>query len=422
MTKSAQRWVPAGVPAQKGGFLQGFQQGFCPGKGVLARFQRRFPAHKGVPSRGPSRGSITFLSPLFPCILAQMPLLAPFVDWAKAARAAVGTRGYVGPSGLGCRDLAAHPHTKAAIPPGTTIARIRLTRPHLDTRRYVVDSKPAMSLPNYSLTSHPPYRWKPERMGWTTPVLMESEDAVLPLPMCHALTLIGTSESVKLVDIFRQVNEELLELGQTGHVFKEEFVVNDGDMPANMKIEADNVGQRWGGIFNVAWPGLNRPPNPGDTATVYAVIPTGSGAQEGLQLPHVGVSAQKILHSLFTKYPRLFLVKVWYMRATSDQPQLWHRHPPLELQTVRAEHAFSCLMPENVDCPMDGPVNMFMYGLGSSVPYPWQEVSMSMLAGDLWIVSSYVPHRGGAVARDALGGSNRIITFALPQAASSTRL
>ena len=30
--------------------------------------------------------------------------------------------------------------------------------PHLDTLRYVVDSKPAMALPNYSLTSHSPYR------------------------------------------------------------------------------------------------------------------------------------------------------------------------------------------------------------------------------------------------------------------------
>ena len=44
--------------------------------------------------------------------------------------------------------------------------------PHLDTLRYVVDSKPAMSLPNYSLTSHSPCRWKPELVGLTTPVLM----------------------------------------------------------------------------------------------------------------------------------------------------------------------------------------------------------------------------------------------------------
>ena len=47
--------------------------------------------------------------------------------------------------------------------------------PHLDTLRYVVDGKPAMALPNYSLTSHSPYRWKPELVGLTTPVLMESE-------------------------------------------------------------------------------------------------------------------------------------------------------------------------------------------------------------------------------------------------------
>ena len=164
-----------------------------------------------------------------------------------AARGAVGTWGYAGADELGCTDLAAHPDTKVAIPLGTTIARIRLTRlllaadkppcaltdwlqgvlednpdvpilqvrlhaddvddviqactgranptvnktqrrhvgtegttllfaahkpttkkagkdkypfkhPHLDTLRCVVDSKPAMALPNYSLISHSPYR------------------------------------------------------------------------------------------------------------------------------------------------------------------------------------------------------------------------------------------------------------------------
>ena len=60
-----------------------------------------------------------------------MPLLAPLVDCAKADRAAVGTRGYASPDGLGCTDLAAHADTKVAIPSGTTIARIRLTRPLL---------------------------------------------------------------------------------------------------------------------------------------------------------------------------------------------------------------------------------------------------------------------------------------------------
>ena len=298
-----------------------------------------------------------------------MPLLAPLVDSATAMRAAVGTRGYARPDGLGCTDLAAHPDTKVAIPSGTTIARIRLTRPllvadkppcaltgwlqgvleddpavpiprvrvhaddvddviqactgranptvnktgrrhvgtegttllfaahkpttkkagkdkypfkhpHLDTLCYVVDSKTAMALPNYSLTSHFPYRWKPELMGLTTRVLMESEDPVLPLPMCHALPLIGTSEPVKQVDIFREANEELSELGRTGHVFKEEFLASDGDMLANMKIEADNVGQRWGGIFNVAWPSPNRPLDPGNRAAVYAVILTGNGGKK----------------------------------------------------------------------------------------------------------------------------------------------
>ena len=37
---------------------------------------------------------------------------------------------------------------------------------------------------------------------------------------------------------------------------------------------------------------------------------------------------------------------------------------------------------------------------------------MSMLCGDLLILSSYVIHRGGAVPRDAPVGSTRIMAFA----------
>ena len=46
------------------------------------------------------------------------------------------------------------------------------------------------------------------------------------------------------------------------------------------------------------------------------------------------------------------------------------------------EHAFSCFMLVNLNYPMDGRENMFVYGFGSGIPYPWQEVLMSMLAGD----------------------------------------
>ena len=302
----------------------------------------------------------------------------------------------------------------AALKPTTKKAgkdKYPFKHPHLDTLRYMVDSQPAMAQPTHSLTSHSRHRWKPELVGLTTPVLMENEDAVLPLPMCHALPLIETSELVKEVDIFREANEELSELGRTGHVFKKEFLARDGGMLANIKIEADNVGQRWGGIFNAAWPSPNRPPDLGDRGAVYAVILTGNGGQEGLQLPHVVLWAQRVLQGLSTKYTGLFLVKVGYARATSDQPQLWHRDLPLELQTVGVEHAFSCFMLVKLDCPMDGRANMFVYGFGSGVPYPWQEVSMSMLAGDLWILSSYVIHRGGAVSRDMPPASTRIIAL-----------
>ena len=64
-------------------------------------------------------------------------------------------------------------------------------------------------------------------------------------------------------------------------------------------------------------------------------------------------------------------MKVGYVRATSDQPQLWHRDLSRELQTVGVEHAFSCFLPVDPECPLDGRENMFLYGSGSGVPYPW---------------------------------------------------
>ena len=100
------------------------------------------------------------------------------------------------------------------------------------------------------------------------------------------------------------------------------------------------------------------------------------------------------------------------MRATLGPTQLWHRDLPLEFQNVGVEQAFSCLMPVNLDCSMEGRVNMFVYGSGSGVPFPWQEVSTSMLAGDLWTLRSCVIHRGGAVLRVAPSGSTCIIAFA----------
>ena len=110
------------------------------------------------------------------------------------------------------------------------------------------------------------------------------------------------------------------------------------------------------------------------------------------------------------------------MRATSDQPQLWHLDLLLELQNVGVEHAFSCFMPMNLAGPMDGRENMFVYGSSSGVLCPWEEVSMSILAGDLWILSNYVIHRGGAVPRDAPPTSTRIVASPpLPHAALTTR-
>ena len=118
------------------------------------------------------------------------------------------------------------------------------------------------------------------------------------------------------------MNEDLAQLGHTGHVFKD-FLAKDGEMLWNMKIEADTVGLQRGGIFNVALPSPNLPPDPGDRATVYAVIPMGSGSQdEGLHLHHGVLWAQRVLQGPCTKYRGLFLVKVGYVRATSNQQQL----------------------------------------------------------------------------------------------------
>ena len=105
-------------------------------------------------------------------------------------------------------------------------------------------------------------------------------------------------------------------------------------------------------------------------------------------------------------------MKVGYVRATSDQPQLWHPELPLELQTVGVEQAISCFKPVKLDCPINGRENMFVYSSGSDAPNRWQDVSMNMLAGDVWILSSYVIHRGGAVPRDVPPGSTRNITSA----------
>ena len=113
------------------------------------------------------------------------------------------------------------------------------------------------------------------------------------------------------------------QLGHTGHVFKEEFLAQDREMLVNRRIHADAVGLRWGGIFTVARPSPKRPANQGDRAAVYAVIPTGSVSQDaGFRLIHVVPWAQRVLQGLSTKYPGVFLVKVGYVRATSDPHRL----------------------------------------------------------------------------------------------------
>ena len=127
---------------------------------------------------------------------------------------------------------------------GTGFCAHLLAANPIHTFSNVVNSRPAMSLANYSLTSHSPYRWKPESAALTTPLLMESEDSVLRIPVCPALQLVGTTESDKQGDGLGEENEDLTQLGHTGHVFKEEFLTTDGEMLANMKIHAYTMGPR----------------------------------------------------------------------------------------------------------------------------------------------------------------------------------
>ena len=121
------------------------------------------------------------------------------------------------------------------------------------------------------------------------------------------------------------MNDDLAQFFHAGHVFKQEFLVKDDKMLANMKREVDTLGLRWGSSLNFAWPTPNRPPGPRDMAAVYAVIPTGTGGQdEGLELRDAVLRAQRVLQVLSMKYPGLFLVKLRYVRATSNRQQLWH--------------------------------------------------------------------------------------------------
>ena len=39
--------------------------------------------------------------------------------------------------------------------------------------------------------------------------MMDSDDSVLPIPICHALPLMRTGELVKQVDALREVNKDL---------------------------------------------------------------------------------------------------------------------------------------------------------------------------------------------------------------------
>ena len=101
-------------------------------------------------------------------------------------------------------------------------------------------------------------------------------------------------------------------------------------MLLNMKIEADNVGQMWGGIFNVACPSPNRPPGRGEWVAVYAAVPKSVGVKMKVFSFLSLYFGRRVVQGLSRKYTGSFMMKVGYVRATLDQPQLWHRDLPLE--------------------------------------------------------------------------------------------
>ena len=116
--------------------------------------------------------------------------------------------------------------------------------PKFHTLRNALDGKAPMSIGIYSLASHSPYRWKPELVGLTTPVVMESKDSVVPIPKCHALPLIGTSEPVKQVEALRGSVEGPSAIGLDGPRVQGGISRKGWRVPANLKIEADTVGLR----------------------------------------------------------------------------------------------------------------------------------------------------------------------------------
>ena len=56
--------------------------------------------------------------------------------------------------------------------------------PHKHTHRYVKPHVPS-TLPNCSLSPDTPYCWQPDKMGRTTPCLMEAPSNFIPLPLTH---------------------------------------------------------------------------------------------------------------------------------------------------------------------------------------------------------------------------------------------
>ena len=108
------------------------------------------------------------------------------------------------------------------------------------------------------------------------------------------------------------------------------------------------------------------------TGSKGTVIPTGSGGQdEGPQLPHVVLWAQRALQGLSTKHLGMLLVKVGCVQTTSNEHQQWHRDMLMELLSDGVEHVFSSCMRVNLDCSVGGRKNIFVFGFGFGVPSPW---------------------------------------------------
>ena len=68
-------------------------------------------------------------------------------------------------------------------------------QPHKHTHHHL-KARVSSTPPNYSLSPDTPYCRQPDKLGLTTPCLMEAPSSFIPLPVTYPLPLIGRNEAI----------------------------------------------------------------------------------------------------------------------------------------------------------------------------------------------------------------------------------